>query len=213
MQFNFSNLNRIKAIVFDLGGVITNINYNLTVEAFRKLGINDFDKLYGQFKQTNTFDLFEKGLIEPKRFRDEIRALAGAQISDEDFDNAWYAMLLDTPKERIELIQRLRKNFKVYLLSNTNILHISRHKYNVWKETGIENFETLFDYPYYSYTAHMKKPDDEIYLKVLHENNLKPEETLFIDDTFLNTEAAERLGIQVYLLNDGKTINDLFKSY
>lgn len=212
MQFDFKNIDKINAIVFDLGGVIANIDYYLTVEAFKKLGVTDFDKQYGQFAQSDVFDKMEKGLISPSEFRNTVRTLTGVDMDDATFDKAWFAMLLDTPKERVDLIAKLKKKFKVYLLSNTNEIHIELYKKKVCAETSIDDFDKLFDVAYYSHTTHMKKPDNEIFLKVLNDNNLKADETLFIDDTYLNTVAASKLGIQVYLLNDGKTIVDLFRN-
>lgn len=213
MQFDFNKISQIKAIIFDLGGVIVNIDYHETSRKFKSLGVKDFDQVYSQFKQVESFDLFEKGLISPRQFRTELKKLANIEISDNDFDQAWFAMLLDTPAERIELIRKLKNQFQLYLLSNTNELHIPYYLEKVKNEIGCENFESLFHEVYYSHKLHLKKPDEKIYRLILDNNGLKPSEVLFIDDTYLNTEAAEAIGINIYLLNDGNTIVDLLGKF
>lgn len=213
LHSNPNILSGIKNVIFDLGGVILNIDYQRTIERFKKLGINDFDKIYSQFKQTDLFDKYDKGLVQPKEFRERLTQFASQEIDDADFDNAWNAMLLDIPEERIEVLKKIRKHFNTYLLSNTNEIHLEFFFNYIKQAHGINNFEELFNKVYYSCRIEMRKPDLEIYQKVLNDNKLNPEETLFIDDTKLNTDAAISIGIRGCYLNNGIGILDIFSDY
>jgi len=205
------NLNNYKNIIFDFGGVIINIDYNLTAAAFRELGLNNFDKLFSQAKQNQLFDLYEKGLITSHEFRTELRSAFNMKPSAELVTNAWNAMLLDLPRERLELLEKLKGTHRTFLLSNTNELHIDAIFSALEKNMGIADLSVYFEKMYLSYKVKMRKPDAEIFRLVLKENGLQPQETLFIDDSPQHIEAAKRLGIQTYLLDVTKeSILDLF---
>ena len=86
-------------------------------------GGSDFDRLYSQAKQDRTFDLFETGKISSAEFRDYVRSFLGDQFKDDEIDQAWNAMLLDLPLERITMLERLKAHYRIYLFSNTNAIH------------------------------------------------------------------------------------------
>lgn len=203
------NLEGIKAIIFDLGGVILNINYQLAEQAFEKLGIENFAELFSQASQSKLFDRLEKGVISPAEFRKELCSLSKKNLTDDQIDKAWNAMLLDLPPERIELLKKLKEHYKIYLLSNTNKIHIDQFS---CRTISREKLESLFDKVYFSSEIGMRKPDSEIFEHVLKENGLKPSETLFIDDSIQHIEGAEKVEIRAVLLEKGTTINKLFKS-
>ena len=175
----------IKNIIFDLGGVILNLDYSNTIKEFNKLGLFNFEKLYNQKKQVQIFDDFEKGKISPEKFIFLIRQLVKVNIKEIDFINAWNAMLLEIPLERLEFIKKLKKKFKIYLLSNTNEL---------------KDFQNCFDQIYYSSEIGMRKPDAECFLKVIQDHHLNAHETLFIDDTIQHVKGARKVGINAILL-------------
>ena len=109
-----------KAVIFDLGGVIINLDYNKTANAFKNLGIKNFDDVYSKQKQERLFDDFEKGIVSPAGFREVIRKHIPHSVTDDQIDNAWNAMLLDIPSHRIQWLQQLKKRYRIFLLSNTN---------------------------------------------------------------------------------------------
>ncbi|MFN7012742.1 MAG: HAD family hydrolase [Bacteroidia bacterium] len=185
----------IKNIIFDLGGVLINIDYKATENAFKNAGIRNFDELFSQAKQTQLFDNLEKGLVDEVTFKDSLRLLSNVNLSDKAIDDAWNAMLLDFPKHRVELLQKLKKNYKTFLLSNTNELHIPTFENLIEKEYGITDFSSLFNKLYYSCRVKMRKPDKEIFELVIQENNLNPNETLFIDDSIQHVQGAKNMGL------------------
>ncbi len=202
----------IKNIIFDLGGVILNIDYNLTAQSFKNLGIANFDEIYSQSSQTNLFDKMEKGLMSPREFRDAIRSVSGIQLSDFDIDKAWNAMLLDLPGERIELLLNLKQNYRTFLLSNTNSIHYDAYTANLREEKGIDGLAPLFEKEYFSHLVGMKKPDAEIFLHVLNDAGLDIEETIFIDDSIQHVEGARKVGLNAIHLDvkSGASVMDLF---
>lgn len=205
------NSNNLKNIIFDLGGVIVNIDYQLTTQAFFNLGLADFDTLFSQAKQNDLFDIYEKGLISSSDFRNEIRKYIGDNFDDTIIDNAWNAMLLDVPEQRLELLKKTKAKYNTFLLSNTNDIHIETFNAYLKEKHAINDLSNHFNKLYLSYKVGMRKPDAEIFKLVLSENNLKPEETLFIDDSSQHIESAKKLGLQTYLLDvKQETIVELF---
>jgi putative hydrolase of the HAD superfamily len=200
----------IKNIIFDLGGVVLNIDYLLSTTAFKNLGVNNFDKLYSQAQQSNLFDRLEKGNLSPQNFRDELRQLCGLPITDKQIDQAWNAMLLDLPVERLMLLTKLKSRYRTFLLSNTNEIHYWAYINNLEEQHGVDTLAGFFEKEYLSFNIHLRKPDKEIFEYVLNDAGLNPAETLFIDDTLRHVEGAKAVGIEAILLENGTTINQLF---
>jgi putative hydrolase of the HAD superfamily len=210
---NLNNINPkcISNIIFDWGGVITNIDYHATVEAFEKIGHKSFNDFFTHY-QDDLFKQFEKGIIESKDVFKAIRKYIGRQISDDLIERAWVAMILDTPVERIELIKKLKSKYKLFLLSNTNVVHVN---YNILflRQTQKVDFPALFHKVYYSHEIHMRKPDREIFEFVLSDSNLDPSKTLFIDDVEINTDAADKAGMVAINLTENSSIEKIFKKW
>ncbi len=206
------SLNKFKNIIFDLGGVIINIDLPLTMTAFEELGIKDVPKLFSTTLQQQLFDFQEKGTITSAQFRDEIRKFSTVHLLDSQIDEAWNALLLDLPKARLELLEKVKRSHRTFLLSNTNEIHIQTIQHYLNKEYGISDLSSFFEKTYLSYQLGMRKPDAELFKLVLDENKLNPSETLFIDDTKQHILAAEKLGIQTYWLDLSKeNLLDLFE--
>lgn len=201
----------IKNIIFDLGGVILNIDYQLTRTAFEALGVKDFNSLYSQFHGSDLFNSLETGHVTTEAFLAEMHQHVPATVTDEQIVAAWNAMLLDFPLQRLQLLQQLRQHYNLYLLSNTNAIHLEAFNRILQESRGIPSLGGFFDRAYYSHVMGYRKPDKECYQVVLDENGLVAEETLFIDDTLPNIEGAKAVGLQTIHLQSPKTIIDIFR--
>ncbi len=198
-----------EAIIFDLGNVIYNVDYGLTQKAFERLGIANFGELFSQAKQTGLFDTLETGTITPAAFRNDIRRLLPRRLTDRQIDDAWNAMLLDLPPARLALLAALRKEYRTFLLSNTNVIHLAAVAEHL-QAAGIHSLDGYFEKAYYSSSIGLRKPDAASYLYVITENNLCVPKTVFIDDLPQNIEGAKSTGLKTYHLTGGETIIDLF---
>ncbi|RPD38506.1 HAD family hydrolase [Chitinophaga barathri] len=201
----------IKHIIFDLGGVILNIDYRLTSQAFKDLGAQNFDELYNQFHANSLFEDLETGRVTNGDFLASIKEHLPEGTTDEQIVHAWNAMLLDFPVARLQLLQQLRNHYDLFLLSNTNAIHLEALNKQLERERGIPSLASFFDRSYYSNLIGYRKPEKESYQVILDENGLKPEHTLFIDDTLPNIDGAKALGIQTIHLQAPKTILDIFR--
>lgn len=201
----------IRHIIFDLGGVLLNIDYALTEKAFVELGIANFSELYSQMKQTPLFDNWEIGKIPRQEFIKALQEAAGIPLTEEQVCTAWNAMLLDFPLRRLQLLQQLRIYYDLILLSNTNEIHEEAFS-NLLRDTYGINLNTFFDRVYYSHRIGLRKPRPEVFRWVLEENGFSAQHTLFIDDSIQHIEAARQLGIRTIHLQPGMTIeDDIFK--
>ena len=201
-------MNNIRAIIFDLGAVLLNINYHKTIEEFEKLGIKNSSSFYSKKEQTNLFNLLETGKISEEYFTTEVKKKC-KYGSDNKIVSAWNAMLLDLPKHRVSLLKDLNKKYDIYLLSNTNSIHISEFK-NIMGYEKYEVFYKLFKKVYYSHEIGFRKPNKEAFQLILDENNLNADKVLFIDDSPQHIEGAKNLGIKTYHLKDGEEVTTLF---
>jgi glucose-1-phosphatase len=198
-----------KNIVFDLGGVIVNIDYQVTIQKFKEIGIDNFDKLYSQYAQSDIFDRYDKGFASPEEFRNCVRQMANITISNKEFDDAWNAMILDLPSENLKILRELKTEYNTYLLSNTNEIHLDYFFRYLKEKHGVDRFEDFFHNVHYSCRMGMRKPDLEIYHKLIEINKLNPAETLFIDDTNFNVDAAIEAGWQGFYMPKGKLISSV----
>lgn len=202
---------KINAIIFDLGGVIINLDIAATITEFNKLSDKPFEHIYTQLQQSPVFDLFDKGLISESEFFNELKNAMETKPSDELILKAWNAMLLDFPEKRLKMLEQLKSKYRLFLLSNTNETHIREFEASLSTHHGYSTLEPFFEKVYYSCRMGMRKPDTEIFEFVLKENNLIAEETLFIDDTIHHVEGARKTGIQAYLLSKDQEASQLLK--
>ncbi len=191
-------LSSIQNLVFDFGGVILDLYPERTHSAFATIGGISQAKARDLVLSSPFFDQYEKGLMSDNEFREAIRDLLGRRLSDEQIDEAWNAMLGDIPLERLELLRKLRGTYRLFLLSNTNDIHLRSFTKTVNKVSGEENLGAFFDEAFYSHLLKMRKPDGEIFDHVLLKHGLNPSETLFLDDNTYNIEAAGKAGMQTF---------------
>ena len=208
----FNNLmGQIKNIIFDLGGVIYDIRYQNVEEAFLKYGINDIKDFYSKDFQTEEMDLFEKGLISPSEYRDYIRRLCGIALTDAQVDDIVNAILIDVPRERVELLLQLKKNYGVYLFSNTNQINYDCFTKRLKEKYGFDVFKECFHAAYFSHFMHCRKPSPEGFERIVTEQHLERDATVFIDDIEKNLEGARSAGLHGIHLSHG-TVVDLFSN-
>ncbi len=196
------DLKGIKNIIFDYGGVIINIDFSLTITAFKKLGFLNVEDCIFKSKGSDLLLKMEKGEISDNDFRNDIRKIANLKLTDQQIDFAWNALLLDMPKERIKLLEKLKTKYKIFLLSNSNSIHYNKYLKDLQNDFGYSDFNKLFDKAWFSFQIKMVKPDLEIFKYVLSTSSILPNETLFIDDSITNIETAKETGIKTYYLNN-----------
>jgi len=190
-------ISNIKNIIFDLGGVILNLDIPATSRAFIALADHSPNQLEG-LKTDETYLQLEVGEINRNQFCDTVRKYYSNSPSNEAIIDAWNAMILDIPKERIDFLNNLKKRYRTFLFSNTNEIHLEHYNAFLKKNHGIEDFQPFFEKVYYSHIIRLRKPFPEAFEYILKDRNIKAEETLFVDDTLENIETAANLGLQVY---------------
>lgn len=202
-------MSAFKNILFDLGGIFLNIDYQKTEQAFVDLGVKNFGQLFSQQFSNALFESLETGSISPEGFYEAFRKETNMDLSNDAIQDAWNAMLLDFPKERLQWLENISDQYPVYLFSNTNIIHYQSFILNFEQNFPQKPFNDYFRKAYYSHELGLRKPYPHSYLKIMELENLDPKETLFIDDTPKNIEGAKQAGLQTILLNDGRTVLDL----
>jgi glucose-1-phosphatase len=208
MQQNKIDISGIKNIIFDFGNVLLNIDPGLSAEAFTRLGIREGVDFWGSRSSSETLINFEKGIISPDEFRQSALEKLVPGVTPQQVDDAWNALLLDFPAGRVAKLRELGKSFRLFLLSNSNQIHYECYMDRFEKEFGF-GLGDLFEQLWFSHQIGLVKPDPEIFRFVLKNGNLKPEETLFIDDTLIHVEAARSVGINAWHLLPGTDICDL----
>lgn len=202
----------IKNLLFDLGGVIIDIDRNRCVEALEKLGVADADSLLGKYVQSGIFADLESGNISASEFRDALRRHAGnTALTDSDIDTAFQKFLIGLPEHRLEELRLLRMEFGVYLLSNTNPIMWNDSIARLFRSEGKER-EDYFDGMETSFEARVMKPDAAIFRYTVEKLGIRPEETLFIDDSQANLDAASALGFHTALALPGRGFAETLSS-
>jgi len=200
----------IENIIFDFGGVILDIDPQLTINELVNLGYPDAEKLKSKDFYQQVIRKFEKGIFTPDIFRAKLREFLQMELSDQQIDDAWNALLFDIPRERIEIIERIKHNYPIFLLSNSNEIHYDLYVRDLQLRFGYHEFDTLFNKAYFSFDLHLCKPDLEIYEFVINQEGIRPDKTLFIDDRIENIEGARKVGLKTYHLERPELLRDLF---
>ena len=201
---------KIRNIVFDLGGVLVDLDFKAAINGLQKAGFANVKEQLQAFDREGIFQKFELGEMTAEEFRSAIRENSTVELTDEEVDNLWNAMLLEIPREKLELILDLRGKYMVYLLSNTNSIHWDYVCKNAFNYRGFR-VNDYFEETFLSYEMHLAKPDKAIYEKVLQDANLLAEETLFIDDSEANCKAAEEVGIHAHHYHIGDDLSKVFE--
>ncbi len=207
-QVSQNTENSIKNLIFDLGGVIINIDFDLTMRALQaytniQLGVGAY------LGKNEIFYNYETGKINSGEFITQIKEKYQLNATNEQIIHAWNALLLDIPTKYVELLLSLKSKYKIFILSNTNPIHIEGVEAILAQSSQIKHLSELCDKVYLSYEMGKAKPEIAIYEQVVNENNLNPEETLFFDDSEINLAGAQKVGIQTMLISSKCTILDI----
>ncbi len=184
----------IQNIIFDLGVVLLEVDYEKTIQAFRQLGLENPLEAFSKYKQDDLFKRLEIGGISDRDFLSELSFRMNG-IEPVRIEKAWCAMLGQLPKRKFQLLKQLKSRYRLFILSNTNSLHQRKFEEIIDEAFGWKHFESCFEYIGYSHQIGQRKPDRQSFEYLLDQFALKPEETLFIDDTEGHVQAANNLGI------------------
>lgn len=204
----------IRNIIFDFGGVFFEIDYHAPVREFKKLGFEDFDKIYTQASQSDLFDLLETGKISNESFYEKIESYCPVGTTRQQVIDAWNSILLYIVPEKVAIAREMKdKGLRTFLLSNTNAIHVAEFERMIDVKMGLNAFRSCFEKVYYSNEIGIKKPYPETFLQVCQWNNLNPEETLFIDDSIQHVQGAKKAGLQVAHLTSGNSLEDIIRQF
>ncbi len=195
-------MQNIKNIIFDYGNVIFEINFQKAQQALSQLGITDIDGFFAHKEHNTLFDDFETAAISEDEFRAGIRVAANnMDLSDQEIDAAWNSLLIGVPPTIHDTLLKVREKYRTFLLSNNNVIHYKYIVSYLDREFGMADNSSLFEKAYYSQDMFLRKPNVEIFKKVIEENNLVPEETLFIDDSPQHLVGAKQAGFNTLLMD------------
>ncbi len=193
----------IKNIIFDFGGVLTLLTPNEAIKRFKALGVENPEEYLNPYCQQGAFFKLENGDISEEQFRTELGKLCHKEISYEEAKHAWMGFISSVHQDILDYLQLLRPRYTLGVLSNTNPFIQSWACTSEFTSKG-KPLDAYFDHLFFSYRMGVSKPNEEIYKKMLLEGNLKAEETLFIDDSDKNIEAARNLGISTLKVDNGE---------
>ena len=202
-------MTKFKNLIFDIGDVIIDIDYLVTIAEFQKLAAVDFSEIVSYHKQNKIFDLFETGKLSAQQFRNELRKFLKPEVTDEEINLAWNSILIAYPKNKFTLLIELQTRYATFALSNINEIHVDAINLAAKEKLGVDSFGSFFARAYYSNEVGFRKPDRKIYELILAKENLIAEETFFVDDKAENVEAAKQLGIHAYQLKDRNKLHEL----
>ncbi len=191
---------QIDTIIFDFGGVLINIDYQRTIDAFKEIGMVDFEERFSQAAQSTLFNDFETGKLSTQRFINELLQNLPAGISANSVVKAWNAMILDVPLASVKLLKSLQGSYRLFLLSNTNEIHIPRAM-SEWRKVSQESFSEQFERVYYSHEIGMRKPNRDVFDFVCLENHIDPRKALFLDDSIQHVMGARAAGLNAIHLS------------
>lgn len=204
------NWKEADAIILDLGGVILNLDYQRTQAAFEALGLTQFQEMYTQAAQSGLFDEFETGQCSTPYFVNALLRFLPAGTSPNQVVAAWNAMILDFPEENLHLLETLNQQKRLFLLSNTNEIHLQAVNRALQMKSPHSNLAPYFEKVYYSHVMNARKPHPETFLQVCEENKLNPRKTLFVDDTEQHILGAQKVGLHTIHLTREKKLVEIF---
>ena len=192
----------IKQVIFDFAGVITDLTWEGAVVSFTAAGLKNADKILDRYHQNGIFQELEEGKIDKETFRQKFCEMCGRNLTHEEIQKAWMGYFNSLDERKLDFIEELRKEYKVYLLSNTNPYVMSWACSPKFSSKG-KGLNEYFDKLYLSYETGYTKPDEGIFRFMLEDGQMNPEESLFVDDGLSNIQAAQRLGMHTFHPENG----------
>lgn len=200
----------ITTLIFDLGGVIVDLEPERTLTTFATLANRSVNEITAMYTMHPCFYAFETGRVGEEEFRSEVREIFKINANDTEIDRCWNAMLLGIPSEKLTMLTRLKKQFTTLILSNTNSIHLSYINEVILKGQSLGAY---VHHAHYSHRLGMRKPEREIFEYVLNAHSLIPDQTFFMDDNADNINAAKALGLSAMLIEHPERVTDLYKNY
>jgi len=200
----------IKNIIFDFGGVICNIDIRLSEKKFRELGFKGFNPSYPLQENEDIFRKLEGGKIRIPEFCSALKRHLDPGVTDHQIIEAWNAMILSIPEKRVRLLEKLRQEYRIFILSNSNEIHYKKYLDDFCRIYHYNSFDELFEKAWFSFIIHLQKPSKEIFDFILSDGHLSPKETLFVDDSVQNIETARNAGLYVWHLQPTEDMTKLF---
>jgi putative hydrolase of the HAD superfamily len=196
----------IKNYIFDLGAVLLDIDFNKLKNAFENIGITDFDSQYSHLSASHLFENLEMGKISNDDFLISLQKQTPQNSTLPEIQTAWNAILLDFRIKSMEFVKALSKDYRVFLLSNTNAIHVAEINQLVRKQLQSNQLDDFFEKAYYSFKVGMRKPNEDIFKYVLEDAGINPEESFFVDDAHPNITTAANMGFNTHLLLPGERV-------
>ena len=203
--------NPIKTVIFDLGGVLYDLDRNRCVYALEQIGLSNVNDLLSDYKQSGIFQQLEEGRIDRDTFYDKVRELAENNTSNESIKAAWDLFLVEIPQYKLDMVEKLRARFQIFMLSNTNEIHFNSEIPNAFLKNG-KTINDYFDRLYLSYQMHASKPHRNIFELMISDSGIVPLESLFIDDSSENIRVASEMGFKTYLAKPNEDFSHIFDS-
>jgi putative hydrolase of the HAD superfamily len=199
-----------KNVIFDLGGVLITLNYQQAIRRFNEVGVENASFYLDPYHQNGIFLELEQGLLSVTEFQKALQNEIGKNISVEQITYGWLGFVKDVPTKKLLLLEKLRQQgYKLFLLSNTNPFIMSFARSDKFSALG-KSIDCYFDKLFLSYQMKCVKPNIEIFQKMIADTQIKPSETLFIDDGQKNILTAKNLGFNIYLASNGEDFTDYF---
>ena len=200
---------KIRNLIFDMGGVLLDLDRSRCVAAFGNIGFPQAEQMLSNYAGLGALGELEAGKIEPREFFNHIRRETGLPLTDGQITDALNEFVVGLPEYKLQMLLDLRERFKVYMLSNTSAVMMPHIRATYFTQQGL-TFDDYFDHAYLSYEMGSIKPGDEIFLRMIDQGDMDPAESLFIDDGPANIETAERLGFRAYLAKDREDFRPIF---
>ena len=204
---------KIKNLVFDFGGILVGLDKHRCIAALDSIGAYEISVYVDECRQEDLFHDLEMGHISVPEFCDEVRRKSPqCHATNEQIAWAWGELLTGIPLHKLKMLENLKQHYRLFLLSNTNVIHYDLYIRDLQLRFGYNEFDELFHKSYFSFAEHLEKPDPRFFELILDHEGLLPEETLFIDDTEKNIKIAQSLGINTYHISREELVRNLFEN-